>query len=362
MIKQNRNYIVDFWRFIFSLIVVMAHTNGLRPPDKNSYPFVGGYLAVEFFFILSGFFMMQSIYALEVIPAKGSIGKASIHFALRKMAPVFPYYLWSLLSFLVVYNYFNAASSYEILKNFAYSIIEIFMLQMSGINQVIYNAPTWYISVLLLTMPILYYFGLKNGDLLINILAPLAVILIYGYFSQSFEQLDVWNNYVLIVKAGVLRGIAGLCIGIICFGIYQNINQVKISKAQRLLLTILEVMGYPLIILIMLMKGHSKMDFILVFIIAALFLITYSGLSYTNSLMNNRFFYWLGQFSLPLYLTHWTIRLVVPKVFIEGSYWEWMPIYLASSLVYAGIVFIAFLFAKHMLGQSKLSKITKIKI
>ncbi|WP_419822128.1 acyltransferase family protein [Anoxybacterium hadale] len=353
MRKYDRNYAIDFLRFIFSIIVVMTHTNGLRPPDKNSYPFVGGYLAVEFFLILSGFFMMQSIYSSDDKVDKENYGRQSLEFIFMKMKPIFPYYIWSLLSYLAVYNFLNSFSSYEFLKNITYSFFELFMLQMTGISQVVYNAPTWYLSALLLSMPVLYYLGLKNKDFLIYIFAPVFVILIYGFFSQSFGQMDVWNNYILVAKAGVLRGIAGLCVGIVCYSIYLKISKLKFSKRQRLIMTILEILGYLAVIIILFMKGHSRLDFILIFAIAALILITLSGQSYTQGFLNNRVSYWLGQFSIPLYLTHWTIRFVVPKVFDQGSYWEWMPIYLVLSMVYAGVVFGAYIYAKYKFQLSK---------
>ena len=54
-ISKRRNSEVDFWRLIFAFVVVIHHSHGLRPPDPQKYPFVGGYLAVEFFLILTVF-------------------------------------------------------------------------------------------------------------------------------------------------------------------------------------------------------------------------------------------------------------------------------------------------------------------
>lgn len=51
----QRNGIIELLRFVFAVTVVMVHTHGLRPESAN-YPFCGGYIAVEFFLILSGYY------------------------------------------------------------------------------------------------------------------------------------------------------------------------------------------------------------------------------------------------------------------------------------------------------------------
>lgn len=40
---------LNLLKILFALAVLMVHTHGLEPEDFSHYPFVGGYLAVEFF-------------------------------------------------------------------------------------------------------------------------------------------------------------------------------------------------------------------------------------------------------------------------------------------------------------------------
>lgn len=54
--ETGRNTEVDLLRVVFAIAVLIHHSHGLNPPDTTSYPFVGGYIAVEFFFLLTGYF------------------------------------------------------------------------------------------------------------------------------------------------------------------------------------------------------------------------------------------------------------------------------------------------------------------
>lgn len=54
-----RNGLIDFYRFIFALIIVSYHSHHLYERALGEIPFIGGDSAVEFFFILSGFFLMK---------------------------------------------------------------------------------------------------------------------------------------------------------------------------------------------------------------------------------------------------------------------------------------------------------------
>ena len=53
---ESRNATIEFYRYIFMVVLLMWH----GPFD--SFKFKNGYLVVEFFFILSGYMLMNSFY------------------------------------------------------------------------------------------------------------------------------------------------------------------------------------------------------------------------------------------------------------------------------------------------------------
>jgi peptidoglycan/LPS O-acetylase OafA/YrhL len=65
MPKQSkpRNNIVELFRFIYSLLVVGYHVQFSYSDEKIDF-FENGALAVEFFFLLSGYFLARSLEKL----------------------------------------------------------------------------------------------------------------------------------------------------------------------------------------------------------------------------------------------------------------------------------------------------------
>ncbi len=87
--KSLRDIRIEVLRFLFAFIVVMVHTNGLRPETSN-YPFVGGYLAVEFFLILTGYYTACSLKTTNSNIQQGKIGEYAICYTFEKFKPLFP--------------------------------------------------------------------------------------------------------------------------------------------------------------------------------------------------------------------------------------------------------------------------------
>ena len=57
----KRNGLIDFYRFIFSLVIVFHHAMWLDGvvDISTQVVFLGGYSAVEFLFIVSGLFLAK---------------------------------------------------------------------------------------------------------------------------------------------------------------------------------------------------------------------------------------------------------------------------------------------------------------
>lgn len=68
--KGSKNGLIEFMRFFFSLWVLYFHS---YVPFKNNY-FSDGDLAVEFFFVLTGFFLARSMKKYLAMPLKEGLG------------------------------------------------------------------------------------------------------------------------------------------------------------------------------------------------------------------------------------------------------------------------------------------------
>ena len=54
IVPSNKNYAIEAFRFIFICIICLWHCRDAAPWLRH------GYIAVEFYFVLSGFFIFQS--------------------------------------------------------------------------------------------------------------------------------------------------------------------------------------------------------------------------------------------------------------------------------------------------------------
>ena len=86
IISARRNGKIEILRFVFCVLVLLFHAEGLVPggvklPGFFSF-FENGAIGVEFFFIVSGFFMAKS--ALKS-PADEKLGSETISFMSKKI-------------------------------------------------------------------------------------------------------------------------------------------------------------------------------------------------------------------------------------------------------------------------------------
>ena len=79
--KKERNYELDFFRIVFSLLVVLYHTGDLSKEAEKMLPPQLGEGCVHFFFILSGMLMANSIVKRSETQ---NCAKSSIQFVLNK--------------------------------------------------------------------------------------------------------------------------------------------------------------------------------------------------------------------------------------------------------------------------------------
>lgn len=91
-IKKQRNNLVELARFLFSLLVIGYHVQMTWAGGGVQF-FAGGALAVEFFFLISGFFFARSV---EKIAAREpvQIGKETIGFMRERSEGFCRYMLW----------------------------------------------------------------------------------------------------------------------------------------------------------------------------------------------------------------------------------------------------------------------------
>ena len=96
----KRNNLVEFARFLFSVLVIGYHVQMSFSGNGIDW-FENGALAVEFFFLISGYFLARSI---EKINAKenGNVALDSCRFMGNKVKGVLPVHLTAIVLMIIV--------------------------------------------------------------------------------------------------------------------------------------------------------------------------------------------------------------------------------------------------------------------
>ena len=133
---------------------------------------------MHFFFIVSGMLMTNSIMKRDC--STESPGKAAMSFVLHKFKPISGQYYVALFISAVVY-----IGIYESLDNPVRIFPELFLLQLSGVTDLLYNSPLWYLSAMILCMLPLAYMLFKKEILCSTCLPRWRPPCHWGIFVRS---------------------------------------------------------------------------------------------------------------------------------------------------------------------------------
>jgi len=319
-----RNAEIDFYRICMALVIVCHHSHGLEPADPNHYPFVGGYLAVEFFFMLSGYFIVRKAMRQDVLDYKDGF-----LLVLKKYITFLPYIILAVTIKWTMDNYLTGSNLFDTLKNYFYSIYEILLLPEAGIFQGYSNMQFWYLSAMLIVLPLFYAGMVKNKQCFLYTIAPLSALLIYGYFSVTVGHIDTWGTWLGLFRPSLLRAWAGLCMGACTFIFSEHIK--KIPRG-RVMLSAVEIVCFICTMFYMFRLGRRKADFLFIILFMLMNAIALSEKASISSRFQS-IPTGTAELALAIYAGHMTVRTFVPCILMpNASYWERLPIYIILSI------------------------------
>ena len=329
--KPARNGTIDLMKFLFCLLIMLFHTTSLFP---------GGYIAVEFFFITSGYLMALSMDREK--DSSGDIGTRTVRFILHKACGIFPYYAaaW-VLSFLLTIVVKNYTFS-QLFRELFMSPYNFFMVEMAGNYDMGHRIEgSWYISAMLLAMAVLYPVRTKSRNLFDGIIAPLLALFAVGYFYQRGKGLSatVYYDSSLHMYTGLLRALTEIPLGCLCYRLRQRLlpeGCVRPGGLRSILLAIPELFGYAVTFYCAHRTAHTSFDLALLFWLSVSVTISFSGCSITAKYIRGDLFRFLGTFSLMIYLTHQAVKkqILIPL----GLHTLPLPLYLLLLLAVSSIL------------------------
>ncbi len=315
---MKKNCAFELYRFLFSAVILAFHGryNWNITSDKS---FGAGFLAVEFFFLLSGFLMMQ--HQEENTDTQSSAEDQAVRYLVHRFRRLFPLYAVSLVGAMLLrwYVYGKPITVTYLFREMP----EFFMLQVFWAPMKI-NGALWFISAMLWAGFLVYYLVLKNKAFFTRIFFPLGLLLFCSLASVKAGHIDIVNNVYYFWLGGFLRAFFEIGFGCSLYQIYIYIYIYgKATSLHKIPATILEIGLSAAVFYGMLCKTKGDGDFIMVFIISALILVLAARKGYLSKLLDNKISAYLGKISYPIFLLHVPLLSLAANRVLSG--WSYLP-------------------------------------
>ena len=340
-IDKKINGEIELYRFLFCIGVLFFHAEKyfLGEPDQlgslTPYFFVHGSIGVEFFFVCSGFFMAKSVKRRFMAGAPEDIGSGTLKFMWHKIRAILPMHIvfW-VLSFisLVIARSWDIGTS---LRKLTDAVPSFFLIQMLGFNGTSPNHVTWYLSVMLISMFVIYPFLRRYYSVVSKVFAPAAGMFILGHLYLKYGSLTGVMTVDGIFYKSMLRGFAEILIGICTYEIAEYVKASKPGRVKSLLFTVSAFVLLAVSGAYMMLTLSARFEFMIVFISAALLVIAYSGQGLLSGALNNRFTAFLGKLTLPVYLSQVVMINLICRFGADLSFGA------KTGILAAGVLFLA---------------------
>lgn len=245
------NGTIEFYRYIFTVVVCLMHLyyNFWGLGDL----FGGGYISVDFFFVLSGYFL----------PAACVKHQTAAKYTFMRYVGMFFYVISaSLLGVLLASN----GHLEDIPSLLVSALPDMLCLQMSGIFYLKSLGVMWYISAMVIAgffiSNLYYYNGSKKK--FIGLIGPAIVLIGYALIFHSTGNLDSVGQEGFILPLGLIRALAGMSLGVI---VSQLSIEIKGWKND-----VLQMFSFGALFTLVYFQHHTRFDFLALILVPILIL------------------------------------------------------------------------------------------
>ncbi len=316
MNTTKRNGEIELFRFVFSVIIVFYHF-GLTC-ERNF--FEGGYLGVEFFFLVSGYFLASHAYANRKDDWESTVSD-TWRYLLSKIKALYPYFICAMILNavvrLLIVNHYGA---FGMVKEFGTSLPSLSLVFMGAgyDNAGFYVGNSWFISSMLLAMLVLYPLLLRFYHASTGILFPVTSVVLLGFMSVKYGKFDTFYTWTGMFYLGTLRAFAEIALGASLFELVRSLKRGNtcFSVFGKLLLSCIKYGSYLAVVAFIMFVDTGNTELHAIMFTALGIVLTMSG--YCYSIPNCAFIRFLGKISVPIFIFHGFMRLTVRDM-LNGS-------------------------------------------
>lgn len=336
---SNRISAIDWIKLVLAGFILCLHYGELVAPWTFGGMEIlhGGNLAVEGFFLISGFLFMQSLEKYENTGAYPACPKVVFHRYLGILYWLLPAVI---LDTVIVATGVEQLSFFDTLMNIPKLLFEVVPLQMAGFEAWYVTGVSWYVSSLLLGVLIFYPFARRNPRAFARELCPILAVLLYGLLFRLTGTLGSPGGLLFgVVRKGLVRGLADMAVG--CF-LYECIRATKseiVTGARRALYTIAATVSAAVCVLIMVFTHSSFYDFIFVPFAFAFLYLAIGQKTVFALFLNRNWSRHIGTLSTVVFLVHFPLARYFAAWYVAGDPLAFFDTYLLYVLAASVIVF-----------------------
>lgn len=294
-VRKNRIAAPEFWRFVFIMAIALLHF------EEDLYNRVhiigeGGYLGVEFFFLLSGFLIaMQFKSSADSYNSGVNI--------LKRIKSIFPDYLIGIILMTILWACTEASGVMDVAKHvyhnrlqfiFAWPFVKYGELEMRSL---------WYVSywLFLYCVIALNIRRLCGGGRMIATICALAS---FAYYSIQHGSLYGDPKVCTFIEPRMFRCAAFMILGMGLYDIYDKFQNIQLSRFGYWVLSVIEILVICDCAYMMMFKARTMTDFIITICFGIIILFAFIRKTWLSKILDNKFSLFLGKLSMPIFIYH----------------------------------------------------------
>ena len=231
VMREGRDYAIEVVRFIATVGIAIFHFEWIY--IGHPIYFAHFYLWVEFFFVLSGFFLVRNILKKNE-EGIGYVVQRTMKQAIKLWKPYIIGFAFCFFVYCIRFQISGLKSVLGLLWNCKWEIIFLQLSSFDG-NAPIINGVTGYIPALLFASAIITYLLIEHRKLTQNLLIIILPIFIYSHIINVYGNLSQWSAYENWYTIGMLRGLAGMLVGAGAYIYGENVKD-RLNKWNRVIL------------------------------------------------------------------------------------------------------------------------------
>jgi peptidoglycan/LPS O-acetylase OafA/YrhL len=308
--KNNRNGNIELLRFLFANCIVLHH---------SFLKFMkGGWIGVEFFFIITGFFLCKKLSASADESSRESLkvtADAGVLELKKRFFKIFPFFLLStIFGFIIKCLALDFGTGLKGIVIQAFTLpYDFLFLQNYGYGAPSCTGVVWYLSAMFFAIWIIYPFIRRYWTFFSKYAAPVLAVFITGYLVRTYGMMGSANDWSGVnLNSGFLRAYADISWG--CFLYQCSLSSAKYRKNNFAIISgLLEIACYFTVFAYMFVWNPDigAFDPLAVTALSLGIVLTLSDRSFLSGIFDNRISYALGNFSMVLFMNHayWTFNI-----------------------------------------------------